>query len=166
MLYKIIHFFKFHRSATNQHGVHSPFVYQYITQGLYTKNSLKLAKPLKVLVLSISYFKAQHVFFKTKLQQQEITKHLTGLVINKPPYDIIYWDDIALENLLELLNDSQKTHNDTIILLPNIHKNPQCNAQWKALVELSKVTVSIDFFSLGFLSCRSEQQKEHFKIRI
>ena len=38
MWYSICAFIRFHCKATNQHGVHSPFVYDFLTEGCYQKS--------------------------------------------------------------------------------------------------------------------------------
>ncbi|RNC86867.1 MAG: class I SAM-dependent methyltransferase [Winogradskyella sp.] len=47
MLYQIISYFKFLFTSTNQHGVHSPFVYDFVTKCLYDKSAYDAYTDLK-----------------------------------------------------------------------------------------------------------------------
>lgn len=44
----ILNYFKFLTKATNQHGVHSPFVYQLVTQCIYKKSAPTIKKTFKL----------------------------------------------------------------------------------------------------------------------
>ena len=46
-MYQIIAYIKFLLKSTNQHGVHSPFVYDFITKCLYDKTKYKSYSDLK-----------------------------------------------------------------------------------------------------------------------
>ncbi|MCB0399583.1 MAG: class I SAM-dependent methyltransferase [Winogradskyella sp.] len=46
-MYQLISYIKFLFSSTNQHGVHSPFVYQFVTKCLYDKNKYDAYKKLQ-----------------------------------------------------------------------------------------------------------------------
>ena len=47
MFYQIIQYIKFLKTATNQHGVHSPFVYELVTKCFYAKTNHKEYETLK-----------------------------------------------------------------------------------------------------------------------
>ncbi len=47
MLYPIVSYFRFLQKATNHHGIHSPFVFQFVTQCLYDKESKSYYNDLK-----------------------------------------------------------------------------------------------------------------------
>ena len=46
-MYQLISYIKFLVSATNQHGVHSPFVYDFVTKCLYDKKKYEVYSKFK-----------------------------------------------------------------------------------------------------------------------
>ncbi|MCP4978415.1 MAG: hypothetical protein GY931_19895 [Maribacter sp.] len=61
---------------------------------------------------------------------------------------------------------AESYHNNSMILIKNIHQNQENSNLWELLKDNEKVTVSIDMFHCGVLFFRKEQTKEHFRIRI
>ena len=53
-------------------------------------------------------------------------------------------------------------HNESILVLNNIHQNKQ---EWNLLKNHSKVNVSINLFHVGLVFFREQQEEEHFTIR-
>jgi predicted O-methyltransferase YrrM len=59
----------------------------------------------------------------------------------------------------------EKCHNETIIILDDIHWSTGMEKAWKEIIKNEKVTVSIDLFQLGLIFLRKEQPKQHFNLR-
>ncbi|MCU0320280.1 MAG: class I SAM-dependent methyltransferase [Flavobacteriales bacterium] len=59
----------------------------------------------------------------------------------------------------------QHAHNDTVLVLDDIHWSRGMEAAWSAIKAHPRVTVTIDLYSLGLVFLRSEQAKEHFRLR-
>lgn len=152
-------------TSTNQHGVHSPFVYNYITKCLYTRSKYKASKSQKAALKSISYFKMQRIkLVPTDAQMEKmIQKELHLKVSDAHPFDFIYANYPSFDLLT---NHKEQIHNDSMFLINNIHNSKSNAANWKVLKQHKAVTVSIDMFHCGALFFREEQVKEHFKIRI
>jgi hypothetical protein len=150
--------------ATNQHGVHSPFVYDFLTKGLYKKPKIKTSKSLNVLYKSIPYFnvKSIQVLEDDEKLQNQLTTDFKLKTKQNPPFDLIYMENT---NQISKLNKA-KTHNDTVIMIDQIHTNKSSNELWKSLCTTNDFSVSIDFFHCGLLFFRKEQVKQHFIIRI
>lgn len=164
-MYFQIAYLKHLLTASNQHGVHSPFVYDFITKCLYKKSKFNGAKSVKVLLKSIPYFSIKS--FKINSKDSRIKKQI------RKEFDLKASEEGALDFIFidvpqaDVLSIHQKNiHNDTIILIDNIHKNKDASNSWQILKQQEKVTVSIDMLYCGLLSFRKEQVKEHFKIRI
>lgn len=161
----LFHHIKHFLTATNQHGVHSPFVYNYLTQCLYAKPSYKGSKTANVLLKSIRYFSIENFIINSKYSQIEnqIRNEFGLEASHKTPSDLIYLDGPDADVLSAHKNI---LHNDSMILINNIYGNNVATAVWETLTQNEMITVSIDLFYCGILFLRQEQAKEHFKIRI
>lgn len=56
-------------------------------------------------------------------------------------------------------------HNDTVVVIDDIHHSPEMEQAWEQLVTRKDVTISLDFFHCGWLFFRKESSKEHFRLR-
>lgn len=162
-MFRFISYIKFLLTSNNQHGIHSPFVYEYITNCLYKKRELKLPITLKVFIKSIDYFNYKSIFLvgDYKTSEELIKQHCSNIstVENNP--------DIILANINDLKSINLNTlSNDCMLLLDGIHKNKKNLEIWKNLKTENNVKVTIDMFYCGAVFFRREQAKEHFKIRI
>lgn len=251
------HYIEFLLKSTNQHGVHSPFVYDLVTKCLYDKakyaeypkiedfrNLLKQVnhkinvtdfgagssklksserkvsdivkhvaiskKNVKLLFRICKYFKPQHVlelgtslglatqamslgnqnseiitiegcpelsaYTSNQFQAQQLNniKLINGNFSKVIPqlkhetFDLIFFDGNhtkeATLNYFEAL--LPKTHNDSVFIFDDIYWSQGMTEAWETIKQHQKVTVTIDTFYWGMAFFRSEQAKEHFKIRI
>lgn len=256
-MYQIIEYIKFIYKSTNQHGVHSPFVYKLITDCFYdtkkkeayniiqayrnqlfkTKHTINVTdlgsgsrvfksnqrpiskiaknagityKRAKLLHRLVTYLKAKTVlelgtslgmatsamavhnpktniitiegcpetakiaktqflafnFNNIQILNNNFSKVLK--TIKNQPFDLIYLDgNHQKEATLEYFEALTKmTHNDTVVILDDIHWSQGMTEAWKSIQEHPMVTVTIDTFFWGFVFFRTEQAKEHFKIRV
>lgn len=160
MLYQFISRIKFLLNSKNQHGVHSPFVFDFVTKGLYKKQvnfeilenypvfkNLK-RKEQKVISKIISYFniKCIHKSFKTS------HKKCCIVYINK------------LKNEFTELKNIESCNN--LVIVHGIHHSKENFLKWKEMIKLKNATVTIDVFYFGLIFFRKEQAKEHFIIRV
>ncbi|WP_330096707.1 hypothetical protein [Flagellimonas taeanensis] len=157
---------KFLFKSTNAHGVHSPFVFQYVTQCLYVRKRFHRDKSINILLKSIAYFKANNIHLTHNVPVQKIVSHVfPNAHFETEPSDIIYTDLLDTARFEELLSKG-KLHNDSMVLMKGIHQNEKKIEAWKTLIASPKITVSIDMFHCGAIFIRKEQVKEHFTIRI
>ena len=167
-IYSVYSFFariKFLLSATNQHGVHSPFIYNLVTKGLYTKGNKNSSKTENVLFKCIAYFNYRQIGLVNDSDELKIklSTIFQGLNYNNIPFDLIY-ADITSKPFKSIA--TQNIHNSSMLLLEGIYKNKQGTKRWEAIKKLEKVTVTVDLYYCGIVFFRREQTKEHFKIRI
>ncbi|MDC6367482.1 MULTISPECIES: hypothetical protein [Flavobacteriaceae] len=159
-------YFKFLLKSTNAHGVHSPFVFNYVTQCLYSKKKLNQNKSINVLLKSIRYFNAKNAWVEgNPTVKQSVQAYNPSLDWNTSPFDVLYFETLHKAEFITLLSKG-KIHNDSLIFISKVHENTLKHEIWKELIALEEVTVSIDMFHLGVLSIRKEQAKQHFTIRI
>ncbi len=164
-MYFLLQYLKHLLTATNQYGVHSPFVYSYLTKCLYTKSKYQASKSEKIVLKSIPYFSVEKIKISSKNSQIEnlIRKEFKLTTSDNESYDLIYMNN-PVEDILSIYKE--KIHNDSAIFMGNIHRTKETTALWETLKHNEMVTVSIDMFHCGVLFFRKEQLKEHFKIRI
>ncbi|TYP72943.1 hypothetical protein [Aquimarina intermedia] len=187
-MFKIVSYAKFLLRSTNQHGVHSPFVYLLITRCLYVrkrkatdhqvkkicKNSKNLSvKESRLLLRLISYLDIQTVLVLGKDQRSlaQVMELYTGnltidTALSSAPYDLI----IAESNEVAEANNAitmllSAMHNDSILVLRGIHSDPDSETLWQTLCKNESVTASIDLYRVGLLFIRREQLQEQFTIR-
>ncbi len=167
MMYRLWTYLRFLVHSTNQHGVHSPFVYQYLTNSLYKRTRHKGSRVMNVLLKSIQYFNLQSIILRTDAKdlENQLFKVYPDLTLKRSPADLIY---IGKNQLLEItagwLHD--QCHEGSMVLLEDIHGNRKTSAMWDSLCQNSWATVSIDFYFGGIIFLRAHQVKQHFRIRI
>ncbi|WP_276167564.1 hypothetical protein [Zobellia alginiliquefaciens] len=154
--------------ATNQHGVHSPFVYSYVTKCLYNKLKYKGSKSINVLFKSISYFEAKRIMLPDGENElkEAILKKFPEIEFVTEEADIIFLPKEGADQAEKLLSNKKNLHNNTMVLIDYIYLSKKNEAIWKTLKQNHKVTVTVDMFYCGAIFVRREQVKEHFKIRI
>ena len=168
MLYRLFAFIKFRLSSSNQHGVHSPFVYSYITKCLYAAPYYKIPKSHNVLIKTIAFFNLGQVQLvpNSISLQKEITEHLKEIAFTNTSNELIFIDRVDRATINELIVHNGHIANDTVVFVNGIYRTGNTHKLWKDIKELKQVKVTIDLFYCGLVFFRREQVKEHFKIRI
>lgn len=164
-MYRFLNYLKFLFSATNQHGVHSPFVYNFVTKCLYQKTRRKLNVTEEVLLKSIDYFDFKNIFLindSTTLKNQ-ISTLGKEISFTETPFDLVYVAESSAD-FNEFL--TYQIHNNSMILIKGIHTSKEDAKRWSQLQDMKRVSVTVDLFHCGIAFFRQEQVKEHFKIRI
>lgn len=164
-MYPFLSYIKFLLTATNQHGVHSPFVYSFVTKCLYTKGNKKFTVTENALVKSISYFSVKKIGLVTdsntlKIKLNSIFEDLDYKTV---PFDLVYANEKS--KAFTTIGESC-IHNDTILLIEGIYKSKDNTAIWNKLKKQEQVRVTVDLYHCGVVFFRREQAKEHFKIRL
>lgn len=161
MWFKLSSYLSFLVTSVNQHGVHSPFVYQLVTKCLY-------AKKLSASISSPSFLqntnKKQDTILQ-KLNRYFLPKTWKNATSKKQfnSYDFILFE---VPNVEVFKNQIPLATNNSVFIVKNIYQNKKANQHWNKIINLNKVTVSIDTFYLGIVFFRKEQAKQHFTIRV
>ncbi len=166
MWFRFSSYLKFLAKSTNEHGVHSPFVFKYVTQCLYSKKRFHKNKSINVLLKTIDYFNFDSISLDNQptieaLIEQDFPK----IKFDKHMVDLLFVKELSAPSFQKILSEG-KLHNDSLILIDSIYASHQNLEQWNQLITLPEVTVSIDMYYCGLISIRREQVKEHFTIRI
>lgn len=164
MLFQLISRIKFLLSSTNQHGVHSPFVFDFVTKGLYKKsintneidkylelNSLS-KKERKILSKIITYFNVKEFYFNTKSQISTLNNE----------FKLLYFRNLNEEEII----NSNLLNENTILIFHQIYKSNKSLKLWNDFLKKQSNIVSIDVYYFSLLFYRPQQAKEHFKIRV
>ena len=162
----IIYFLKYtcyYLTATNKYGVHSPFVFQLVTEVIQSKKIYYNRKKKHTALISrlLSHFKPKSIveIGSYKLFKKSMIYHQNFQKINRDLIDFIYVQKATKETLNNAL---KYMHNDSVLVINNIHK---ANEEWKFLQNHPKVNVSINLFCLGLIFLREQQKEQHFTIR-
>ncbi|WP_338811882.1 class I SAM-dependent methyltransferase [Bernardetia sp. Wsw4-3y2] len=96
-----------------------------------------------------------------------IDKTLPKNLVSCPSLDFVFLDaNHRYEPTLDYFNQIlEKCHNDTIIILDDIHWSEGMEKAWKEIINNEKVTISIDLFQLGLVFLMKDQPKQHFDLR-
>ncbi len=182
MLFRIQSYLQFLWHSKNEHGVHSPFVFLLLTQGLYNRK-IKLpvaalstykgvnSKKSRLLFKIVRYFSPKSILIvgDTTFEKEVITlaNPKSNIDIENAIYNCIYFSSIPTNSITnETVEQLILTvENDSFWILEDIHANAATEALWQTLQQNPKVTVTIDIYHFGLVFFRKEQAKEHFIIR-
>lgn len=168
MYYRFVSYLNFLWHSKNEHGVHSPFIFNYVTQCLYTKKNYSNHQAQNVVLKSLDYFQCQSItIVPSNLRLESQVKNIfPAITLESMSVELIYISDLTEDVLEPYLFNNKNLRNDTVVILGNIYKNKKNALLWKKLKESNKVTVSVDMYHCAALFYRKEQVEEHFKIRI
>ena len=150
--------------SKNKYGVHSPFVFQLLIHAIQSKKVFYLNRNKKnreLIFRLLSHLKPKSILEigNDELCKKSIIYYQDFQNVKNELIDFIY---IQKSNE-ELLKKAIKyMHNESILVLNNIHQNKQ---EWNLLKNHSKVNVSINLFHIGLVFLRKQQEEEHFTIR-
>lgn len=149
--------------STNQHGVHSPFVYNYITKGLYVakKDPYITHKTNQWLVQSILYFKPTKICFLDEGLSVVAWKVYTNETVELAETDLII-ERYAPENHTGILQTINSMSNSQLLLIAS-YTYSKCF--FDELRNNPEITLVVDFYYGCLISKRIEQPKQNFFIR-
>ncbi|WP_430613802.1 hypothetical protein [Flavobacterium sp. JP2137] len=171
---KPLEYFKFWLKSSNEHGIHSPFVFNWITQGLYAKNPVWDTNPRSAGFVQrvFGYFKPQKVAW---LSAKAVPDDISSVSIFFPSVEtmresttsvqMIYVDESSVLTAAQLVESVLILGNDAFVLVDKRRLTPALDKLWRQLVQSSKTTVTMDFYYYGLAFVRKEQLKQHFSIR-
>jgi len=183
-LKKLLRYLHFKRKATNRHGIHSPFLYRFLDEVVYAKETPKGNPPKKrrkeflLYLRMFTSFKVHRIFLS---QSDEFFKQLLKDYHSLNP-DVVFktydstktsplHDDIYILNTSDNQREIIKTihsspnKNDSIVIIPQIRASKEQHALWETIKNEEMTRVSLEFYHFGLIFFRTENSIEHFKIR-
>ena len=149
--------------STNEHGVHSPFIYAYLTNCLYSGPRRHSRTSVDVLLKSIAYFRAGSAWFSPDAHSvKKLACELSPGLQDTAPYDILFLSGPEPD----LLHSHTMYHNQSLCIVDQIHRSSEAREHWERMKGLEEVRVTIDAFFCGLVFFRREQARQHFTIRI
>ena len=106
-------------------------------------------------------------FSSIEVKEGAFDEVLPTILTRNPKIDFAFIDGNHTKEatLLYVQKCIEAGHNDSVIVLDDIHWSRGMEEAWNELCQHPKVTVSIDVFQLGILFLRKECQKQHFVVR-
>ena len=191
VLHSIKSYLKFLWNSKNQHGVHSPFVYNLVTKCFYDKTNYEeysilksnhksanypiSSKQVNLLFRVVQYLQPNYILeIGNSLQSATSVfslghKSATISLQNSSSefYDLIYFggnsSKKATLEYFDLLLPTRTNH--SVWIFDDIHWSKDMEEAWEIIKNHPNVTVTIDTFQWGIVFFRNEQKKEHFVIR-
>ena len=101
-----------------------------------------------------------------KLIVSEFDKEINAL--SEINFDLVYIDgNHQKKATLNYFNTLLETvANDSVIIIDDIHWSKEMTEAWETIKQYQKVTLTIDTYSWGIVFFRTQQAKQHFRIRV
>lgn len=169
---RFLEYMRFWWASSNQHGVHSPFVYNWVTKGLYKKEDQWKHKAKQEVFLErlVAYFEPHKLSTDVSDWQTErglqSLEALQPLLESIPHADVVYCNHSSKMTGEEVLPLLDLMHNEAFLVVDLRQSTPELRRLWAVCKNAESATVTIDFYYFGLVFVRREQLKEHFTIRI
>jgi predicted O-methyltransferase YrrM len=94
-------------------------------------------------------------------------EQLEGTLARLGKVDLLLIDgDHRKESLLANLERCYPfLHNDSVVIIDDIHQDPEMEEAWEMVFRREEIRISLDFYFMGWLFFRKESSKEHFRLR-
>lgn len=152
-------YLRFLLKSSNQHGVHSPFVYNYITKGIYNgkQNNKHLNRTNQWLIKSVNYFQPANCYFfdnhtASQINVKSTTLHSATLLVHS----------YHKNNVASIKTTIQNMNNNQLLFLC-LYSYPESFINELRLFK--DITLVVDFYYGCLISKRIEQPKQNFYIR-
>ena len=142
----------FKRKATNQHGVHSPFLYALVCSCFYNKDWRNIRQT--------PWNQKKHDEMSGQILEQvsKFNKH-ASTKFQIEPLKIVFTKNKTLEHYKKKLETDKEPR---LTLIDNLHNQ---RAEWNAIIN-SQQFIILDFYFYGIIIQRPQQIAETFFLKI
>ncbi|WP_240732507.1 hypothetical protein [Flavobacterium alkalisoli] len=178
-------YLEFLLKSKNAHGVHSPFVFDLVTDGFYFGKKVKISnnsvsnQALTTLFKTINHFRSfklaimgENAHDMTEAIREAGEKTKTQIWFFSPLASVPGGLDMSVicghdkHTILPVFNKLlDNVAEKNIFVLTDPHATPEREAAWEAIKKDPNVTVTVDTYHLGLIFFRKGQAKQHFNIR-
>ena len=153
--------------SKNRHGIHSPFVYNFLDRALYQKTLQAYPAQKKLLLAITDYLPIINAGYAPEAAKsfKWLVQKRAQLQEGPPPYDLYIFDRPS-QNFLQMLGRQHFWHNNSVVFVGKLDRKKPDFAFWKQACRQAGVSVILEGYSAGLIFFRKEQAREHFKIRI
>ncbi len=187
-LHDFLEYRKFRRQAKTQHGVHSPFVFEFtrkvLLSDLVISNfAVDRILPLNQIVLPeyekqlfyriLKYYKCDKVLSFIENADHKVEKFIGTQTAGTELQPLDYQADCififvrnphAWNSLFQMYRNTLNP-NSVVVIMHN-HKGELHNEEWETLTARQDVPLSIDVFNMGLLFFKTEfKEKQHFLLK-
>lgn len=152
-------YLKFWLKSSNQHGLHSPFVYNYLTKGLYEAKNQSDKKQLNWMLKSINYFKPDKIYVSSNLRYLFYDNEF-NFTESISDADLIFIENYPEMTIYEIIHHM---NSEQLLFVCNESYNDSLQ---KKMQNDKEIIVLVDFYVGSLISKRTEQFKQNFFLRL
>lgn len=171
MKYMTFDYLQFWFSAYNEHGTHSPFVFNLLTRGLYPTDIRWKGQSRKEQFFNrlLVYFEPQQLATLDGSLPKEVKLSISVDLYQADSgkcYDAILFQGTDAKAWPAVEEVAQTMHNDSLWMIDRRGKEASIEKYWQEVVASEEMIVTLDFYYFGVALKRKEQLKQHFQLRL
>ena len=164
-------YLRFWFSAYNEHGIHSPFVFNLLTRGLYPADVRWKGQSRKEQFVDrlLAYFTPGQL---TTLDGERPRGVNTSIPVEsfqmeeEKNCDAILFQGTNAKAWPTVQEVAQRMHNNSLWIVDRRNKEMSIEKYWQDVVASEEMIVTLDFYYFGVAFKRKEQLKQHFELRL